>query len=44
MFEMFSNEINVLENKPGKYHDQVDKEIIGYMADQVPNKCSGTII
>ena len=22
-----SNEINVLENKPGKYHDHVDKEL-----------------
>ena len=44
MFEMFSNEMNVLENKAGKYHDHVDKEIIGYMADQMPNKCSGTIV
>ena len=39
-----SNEMNVLENKPGKYHNHVGKEIIGYMANRMPNKCSGTIV
>ena len=34
-----SDEKNVLETKPGKYHDHVDKEIIGCMANRMPNKC-----